>query len=251
MKQKSFLKLRGTIDDLTFYRTKDGHLVRKAGGIDRQRILTSPDFERTRENMNEFKTISAATHYFRVALADVLKKTKDYRLGRRLFRLFGKIKNMDTVSARGARQVTLGLAEEDALNLLRGFDFNSNASLSSVLHAPYTFSVAEGKVDIDAFDPAGQVEAPAGATHVSLQSVAVVMDFASGVFKSVQSEAVNMSLDAVPGAVTLQPETMPGGTGFLMLLLLVEFFQEVNGTQYPLNNGGYNVLNLLDIEPAA
>jgi hypothetical protein len=43
-RQNGIIKLKGTIGDITFYKTKDGHLAREKGGIDAkelQQILRS------------------------------------------------------------------------------------------------------------------------------------------------------------------------------------------------------------------
>ena len=37
-RQKGIIKLKGTIGDITFYKTQDGHLAREKGGIDANRI---------------------------------------------------------------------------------------------------------------------------------------------------------------------------------------------------------------------
>jgi hypothetical protein len=34
----------------------------------------------------------------------------------------------------------------------------------------------------------------------------------------------------------------------LFLLLCIQFFQEVNGVQYPLKNGAFNALNIVKVE---
>jgi len=54
--QDSFLKLKGRIGDLTFYKTKNGHQVREKGGVTAQRIATDPKYQRTRENNADFRT---------------------------------------------------------------------------------------------------------------------------------------------------------------------------------------------------
>jgi hypothetical protein len=41
--------------------------------------------------------------------------------------------------------------------------------------------------------------------------------------------------------------TASGGGGNKIYMLQIQYFQEVNGQQYSLKNGAYNVLNLLDI----
>lgn len=239
------------MDDITFYRTQDGHLARKAGGVDKQRILNSPSYQRTRENMNEFKSISASAHYLRTALSDMLRKAKDNVLGRRLFRVLSQIKNLDAASPRGQRQVSAGLATPEGQALLTGFDFNARAALAGVLQAPFTADPATGTVTIADFDSASQLTFPAGATHVSFTAALAAIDFTGGGYSVAQSNTANVQIGAAAAAVTLEPVSVPAGPGFLLHLLLAEFFQEVNGVQYPLKNGGFNALGLLSIAPAA
>ena len=49
-RQKGIIKLEGTIGDISFYKSKDGHLARTKGGVDAERIQNDPAFQRTREN---------------------------------------------------------------------------------------------------------------------------------------------------------------------------------------------------------
>ena len=44
-RQKGIIKLKGTIGDITFYKTQDGHLAREKGGIDASRIASDPAFQ--------------------------------------------------------------------------------------------------------------------------------------------------------------------------------------------------------------
>jgi len=53
-RQKGIIKLEGTIGDISFYKSKDGHLARTKGGMEADRIKNDPTFQRTRENGNEF-----------------------------------------------------------------------------------------------------------------------------------------------------------------------------------------------------
>jgi len=61
------------------------------------------------------------------------------------------------------------------------------------------------------------------------------------------SPATNLPIDATQSNVTLTPPQVPTGTGTDMFLLMVEFFQEVNGNQYSLNDGLYNALTVIDV----
>jgi hypothetical protein len=46
----------------------------------------------------------------------------------------------------------------------------------------------------------------------------------------------------------LTPSSVPTGTGVNIYVLLLAFFQEVNGFKYLLNNGAYNVLHILEVD---
>jgi hypothetical protein len=50
-----------------------------------------------------------------------------------------------------------------------------------------------------------------------------------------------------PPSVTLTPVGIPVGAGQQFYFLKVAFFQEINGMQYPLKNGAFNALKLLEV----
>ena len=53
-KLAGIIKLEGTLDGLTFYKSADGYLVRTKGGVSKTKIMNDPSFARTRENLCEF-----------------------------------------------------------------------------------------------------------------------------------------------------------------------------------------------------
>ncbi len=44
-RQRSIIKLDGTIGGITFYKSKDGYLAKEKGGIPAERIRTDPAFQ--------------------------------------------------------------------------------------------------------------------------------------------------------------------------------------------------------------
>ena len=48
-KLKGIIKLEGTLDNWTFYKGKEGYLVKTKSGVSKERIQNDPAFERTRE----------------------------------------------------------------------------------------------------------------------------------------------------------------------------------------------------------
>lgn len=246
-KTEGFIRLKGTLNDLTFYKSADGNLVRTKGGVSASRIKSDPAFQRTRENGTEFAEITSAGKMLRMAVGPMLFHARDRRLTSRLVAVMARIKNLDSVSARGERNVAIGITTAEGKALLTGFDFNGHAALSSVFYPPISVDTSTGVVTVDSFIPKQQILAPEGATHFSMQSAFVHINFETGKFDTTYSPAFNHALDMTATTVTLTPSGVPGAPAVSLYLVLVEFFQEVNGVQYSLNNGAYNVLNVLEV----
>ena len=246
-KLAGIIKIEGTLDGLTFYKSQDGYMVRTKGGVSKKRIMTDPAFARTRENLSEFALNAKSGKLIRDATGVLLNKAKDPKLSSRMLQLMNTIKNFDTVSARGKRNVALGLASEEGKQLLKGLDFNIKAPLASVLQTLFTVATDTGTIAITDFIPQEQLSTPNNATHVSFRSAFINLDFATGIFDKSYSPISNVLLDQNLITVTLIPEQVPAGSGIQLYLLLIEFYQEVNGIQYSLKSGNYNALNLVEI----
>lgn len=245
--QTSLVKIEGTIEDLTFYKKDGKNLVRKKGGISKERIMNDPNFVRTRENGAEFSHSGSSGKVLRQALGSMVFKAKDSKLSSRLLQVMARIKNLDSSSDRGKRQVSIGLATVEGKQLLKGFDFNRHAALNDVLYAPLNLDTATGVVTLANFITAEQLQLPQGATHVALQSAVLALDFATEISEIAYSNIVNLPINLTATSVTLTPTSVPTGGGVQLFLIMIAFYQEVNGTQYSLKNEGYNVLNILDV----
>ncbi len=97
-RQKGIIKLKGTIGNITFYKTNDGHLAREKGGIDAKRMATDPAFQRTHENGSEFGRAGKAGKVLRVALRLLLLNASDNRVVSRLTQSMVKVIQADTFS---------------------------------------------------------------------------------------------------------------------------------------------------------
>ena len=245
-KLKGILKIEGTLDELTFYKTQDGHLVKTKGGVSADRIANDPNFQRTRENGSEFGSSATAGKVLRNAVRNLMMNASDNRVTSRLTQVMTVIKNYDTTSARGERTVAIGIADPAALALLKDFDFNDKAILSGVLFAPFIVTPATGEIAIPAFVPLNDIAYPGGATHVNLKAAFANVDFTNEISAIEYSPVTNLPIDGTNTPVSLVPAGVPAGAGTKFYLLLLEFFQEVNGIQYPLKNGAYNVLNIVE-----
>lgn len=246
-KQGGILQIQGTLENLTFYKSADGLLVRTRGGVSKQRIMNDPAFVRTRENGAEFGHSANSGKLLRNAVGSMVFKAKDRKLSSRLLKVMSQLKNLDTVNARGMRKVAEGLNDPNGKLLLKGFDFNERAALQSVLYSPITVDSLTGTVTIADFNPMEQLRGGDGATHFSLQSAYLNLDFETGASAITYSPAVSFPITNGIISPTLTPTAVPAGNGTQLFFLLVEFFQEVNGVPYLLNNGAFNVLNCLDV----
>lgn len=243
---KGLIKIEGTLDELTFYKSKDGNLVRSKGGVSGDRIANDPAFQRTRENGNEFGSAASAGKLLRETLRNLLSATKDPNLTGRITQLMAQVKNYDTVSARGARSVAIGISNVLAQALLKSFSFNPGAVLGSILLQPVSVDTVAGEISIAAITPANDLKWPNGATHVKFTGARAKIDFASSTSDVKVSAATVLPIDNTAGAVTLTAAA-PSGAGTELYLLLVEFVQEMNGNMYPLKNGGYNSLAIVEL----
>jgi hypothetical protein len=245
-KLKGILKIEGTLQDMTFYKTQDGHLVKTKSGVSADRIANDPNFHRTRENGSEFGNAATAGKVLRNAVRTLMMNASDNRITSRLTQIMTQIKNFDVLSARGDRTVADGIVDPAALAILKNFDFNDKAILKGVLFAPFTVNTTTGELSIPSFVPLNDVAYPSGATHVNLKAAYANVDFANEISAIEYSPAINLVIDGTNTPVILTPAAVPAGAGKKFYLLLLEYFQEVNAIQYPLKNGSFNVLNIVD-----
>ena len=246
-RQRGIIKLTGKIGDLSFYKSKDGYLVREKGGVDGERIQNDPAFVRTRENGQEFGLAARSGKLLRDAFRPMMMRASDKRVTSRLTRLMSAIRKLDTTSDRGERNVAVAIQNQAAKDMLKGFNFNVRSMLNAILYRPFSVDTANGEIEIADLIPMNHIAAPANATHIAFTAAWGKVDFADGSFNVEASNAVNLPLDSTQSTVTLTPAGAPTGTGTDVFLLLIEFFQEVNGTQYSLNDGGFNALNIVEV----
>ena len=245
--QKSILKIEGTVGGLTFYKSGGVHLVKEKGGVSADKIANDPNFARTRENNEEFGSAGTAGKTLRDALRIVMLTASDKLVTSRVTSLMHNAMKVDTTSIRGKRTPAIGLTFDEGKALLKGFNFNANALLGTVLYKSLFVDVASGTVSIAGLIPSTDIAAPAGASHVSFTSALVNVNFETGESDIKLSPVTNMIIDGTMTDINLSPTEIPQGSGLNLVLLKVEFFQEVNSVQYPLKNGAYNALAIVDV----
>jgi len=207
-----------------------------------------PAFQRTRENGTEFGASCSAGKIVRQGLRGLLQHASDGRVGSRLVRVMMQIKNYDHLSVRGQRTPAGGINTPQAQALLKEFNFNLRSAMDSVFFAPFTVDVLTGEISFPMLTPMLDINPPQGATHFSLSSAMADINFEDGITAlELSPEEIFEVGDTATSSVQLTPAALPPGTGTKMNLLLLKFFQEVNGVNYVLRNGVYNALSVVGI----
>lgn len=248
-KQSSFTKFRGKIGDLSFvkHRTR-GYEVRLAGGPDKQRIMTDPNFKRTRENMAEFGSAASAAKLIRIQLNNLLKQFADKTVNNRLTSIVHRIQKADTTSVRGER-----IFKPENSGLLKGFEFNVGSNLSFMfgesLQVSYDRLTGEVETVIPDFDPQVSVTLLDGATHIQfvLAAVEQTLDM-EDIPRPVIEKSDFIPLIGQHASETLQVNLPANSDKVIYLMLGIETFQSMNGMFYPLFNNPYNVMTIVDVD---
>jgi len=97
------------------------------GGPTAEQVNNAPEFERTRENMNEFGGCAKVGKSLRTALSALMGKFTDPQVTGRLTSIMKKINLEDGTEARGYRKVEVSTQK----NYLLGFEFNKILSPGS------------------------------------------------------------------------------------------------------------------------
>lgn len=247
-KQTGIIKLKGTIGDISFYKSADGHLARSKGGVDKNRIANDPAFQRTRENGSEFGRAGKGGKVIRNAIRVLLQNAKDKRVVSRLTKILVAVTKTDAVNERGLRTI-----EDGDMNTLLGFEFNINGKLGATLFTPYVtaYDRAAGSVDLDiaAFAPTVRIAAPSGTTHFKIVMGAAELDFVNeaSVFESAETAILPYNgVDTAP--IDLTVALTANSVLPVLQIVGIEFYQEVNGQMYPLKNGSFNALSVARVD---
>ncbi|MEZ7503867.1 hypothetical protein [Flavobacterium sp. Arc2] len=236
-RQNGIIKFKGTIGDITFYKTKDGHLAREKGGLAAKRIATDPAFQRMRENGAEFGRAGKTGKMLRTAFRTLLINSAESRMVSRLTQSMVKVIQADLVNERGSRNVIDGEVE-----LLVGFDFNITGKLGRTLFVPFVGpidrAIGEISASVDPFVPANMIATPSETTHYKIISAATEINFEEETFIVSSLETAIQPWHSTPViAINHFNSVTPNSVSPLFLALGVEFYQEVNGRMYPLKNG--------------
>ena len=264
-RQKGVIKYVGTLGDIRHFKIKgqEGYFAGMVGGPTADQVYTAPEFERTRENMNEFGACAKAGKSVRSGLSQLMKQMSDSQVTGRLTSIMKKINLEDQTEARGYRKIEISSQQ----HYLKGFEFDKNISLNGILNAPYTVTNTAGRdsgsLIVPGFNPTNLISSPSGATHFRLiSSVSVISDFeynaATNNYDPMHPEINELSdikfsafldLNATVPSTTLTA-TLPGGAAAttdtsVLQCIGIEFYQKVGANYYLFSSG--NCLRIEDV----
>jgi hypothetical protein len=239
--QTGILGLQGTVGGLVF--RKDGSVAQKPAS-NKAAFTSSASLARTRENANEFGAAASAAKLVRDSLRVAIQAASDKRMVSRLTKAMRAILALDTTNIRGQRQVL-----KANLASLLGFNFNLGAGIGQNLFFQYTItgSGSDVTLSIPHLDPNTDISAPVGATHYELVLGASSVDFMGKTYKQA---AIAQPLGIVPLTSTAQTNVSqvatlpvaPAADDLVVAVLGVNYYQQLNGKYYPLNNNASNPL---------
>ncbi|MBS9525707.1 hypothetical protein KI659_16935 [Litoribacter alkaliphilus] len=242
-RQSSFIKLEGTIGDVTFYKSKTGYKARQKGGVSRDRIMNDAQFERTRENIAEFTQAARAGKILKDAFREITLRARDIRTHNRIYSQALKVLKTDSFSNRGERKV-----ENGDISLFEGFQFSNNSMMEATVYCPYSIDNGDTSVDIQfgSFVPRKYLAFPSGSTHFKFFVVGVGVDFEQGESRTEMqiTDAFPLDNDELP-AFNVEVSKVVDMGNHQFYALGIEFLQEVNDKLYTLNNGAHNAAKMI------
>ncbi|MCW2263138.1 MULTISPECIES: hypothetical protein [Sphingobacterium] len=247
-KQESLIKFRGKVGDLSFSKHRSrGYEVRMKGGVDKARIQTDPNFQRTRENMAEFGTAASTAKFLRIQLNNLLRTFGDSTMRNRLTSLVHRIQKSDAVNVRGER-----IFLEANSKLLKGFEFNQASSLKMLLgvnlEAYFDRLDGQANLTVPAFNPQIDVMLLPGATHMQFTlAVAELSTEDIPPRPQVVKSAYIPLIGQYPGDLLEAPLTVDD-TKVVYLIAGISMYQEVNNEFYPLKNNPYNAMTIVEVD---
>jgi len=246
--QTGVVRIRGTVGNLTFFKTANGDEVRIKTSLDGDRMKADPRFKRTRENWAEFGRAGKAAKLIRNTFAPQSKHLSDRLNYSRLVKNTMQVVKSDAVNQRGQRQIIDG----EFKNLI-GFEFNNRQNLESTFKAPFEITIdrAGGTADINIPElfPDTSIAYMQGATHFKLVAAAAEIDWVEE--KSIPDfiETVEVPADQPSVPAQILSLTLPvGSTKTIVITMGVWFYQEVNGQFYLLSNGAVNAMAIVGVD---
>jgi hypothetical protein len=240
-RQTGIIGIQGTVGGLVF--SKNGNISQKPAS-DKAAFASAPSRARTRENAAEFGLAAKYSKVLRDSLRVAIASASDSQLASRLTKVMREVIGLDDTNDRGLRVF-------DASNSapLLGFNFNAGAGIGQTMYFPYevTGAGADVTMSIPALNPASDIAAPQGATHFEVVFAASSLDmealtFTNGVVAAPLGILPINSAALVNQTVVATFPAAPADANLVVGVVGINFYQQINGKFYALNNNSTNPL---------
>ncbi len=228
-KNQGIVRLRGSIDGVTYTEGVNGKLSRSRTSLNKAKMDANPKFHRLRLMQEELASYSRYGALMRSGVRGELARIKPFRGVQRLNKHLNALKNEDTVNRMGQRTVSEGLRSARGVNMLMDFDFYGKTKVSSLIEKKFSIDLATGEAQILGFNPFLDLIAPVTATHVSIKSLFMGLDFREGLVSTTRSPEVYLPIADVRADLILQPDGLPATTAAIYYLVQIIFITEMNG----------------------
>ena len=240
-RQTGILGIQGTVGGLVF--SKNGNISQKPAS-NKAAFASAPSRARTRENASEFGLSAKYSKLLRDSLRVAIAAASDSRVASRLSAKMREIIGLDDTSDRGQR-----VFDSSNSAPLLGFDFNAASGIGQTMYFPYevTGAGADVTMSIPALNPGNDVAAPQGATHFEVVFAASALDMETLNFTNAVVAAplgilpINSAALANQQMVATFPAA-PAAAELVVGVVGINFYQQVNGKFYALNNNSTNPL---------
>ncbi len=254
------LQISGTVGGITFVKTKYGIVARAKSSLDKEKFYSYESMEGSRQTSKEFGRAAKISQRVRKALAPVAKAANDGTVHFRLNKAALSIMQTDMANDKGKRRFDKGEVSQ-----LKGFQWNKDRALDSVLKANYTVHMDKESgamsVVVPAFDVAKSLKKPKNATHYQIvagglsfneaeeEQEVVVNNVKSGMLELKSGDSEELNLD-VSVAVN-RGEVVVMGVGIVFYIKEGKQFYELReGTCFELAEIGVSGNEVEEVETA-
>ena len=192
------VQLVGTLDDLNFYSTPDGNIVRVKGktGNSKKSFRENPIFTPIKQHSKDFGRCAKKAAVFRRLVKAFYDCAKDGSIAGRSNQLLHAIIKEDTEHERGQKQLHTGLQSVAALDFLIGFEGNKGRLLAQVLKKKLVFNWVKWEINVKTIHPLRHLDWPASATEVHLQIAISNWNCEADTFETNYSNAIILTKEA-------------------------------------------------------
>jgi hypothetical protein len=143
-------EIKGTIDDLNFYKASEQNLVRLKGkpGITKEQFANNPIFKPIIEHGTEFGSCVRKARVFRLLAKQFYDKAKEVSFAGRVNQLLFEILEEDTTNKKGERKLEIGLQIPELHEILVNFEANKLRPLNKVVKKKVEFDWTQNKINL-------------------------------------------------------------------------------------------------------